>query len=126
MGDTNTQTLLGVSIAFFILSLVAVGLRCFVRVKIVRAFGWDDAVMVVALVCPWSPLFLRVFPKQRLIIIFQALNLAFTISEVTGYEYGLGKKLAYFHDRPEDFQRALLVNLTRRVSTRRTADTVSL
>lgn len=63
MGDTNTQTLLGVSIAFFILSLVAVGLRCFVRVKIVRAFGWDDTVMVVALVCPGSPSSILRLPK---------------------------------------------------------------
>ncbi|KAJ5179966.1 hypothetical protein N7492_003176 [Penicillium capsulatum] len=86
MGDSNTQSLLGVSIAFFILSFITVGARCWVRLRLVRAFGWDDATMVAAL----------------------ALNLAFTICCVIGYEYGLGRKLDYFDTRPQDFRHALL------------------
>lgn len=51
--------LVGRSLGMFIeaiimmsLSIVAVSLRTFVRVSIVRAFGWDDALMVAALVGP--------------------------------------------------------------------------
>ncbi|KAL2813365.1 hypothetical protein BJX63DRAFT_394223 [Aspergillus granulosus] len=32
------------------LAIITVALRCFVRIYIVRAFGWDDGLMVVALV----------------------------------------------------------------------------
>lgn len=47
----------GRSLAIFVvstvslsLSLISVCLRSFVRLKIVKAFGWDDALMVVAMV----------------------------------------------------------------------------
>lgn len=39
-----------VSIVMMSLSIVAVSLRTFVRLYIVRAFGWDDALMLAALV----------------------------------------------------------------------------
>ncbi|GLI76992.1 hypothetical protein PoHVEF18_005274 [Penicillium ochrochloron] len=39
-----------VSIVMMVLSIVAVSLRTFVRLYIVRAFGWDDAIMLAALV----------------------------------------------------------------------------
>lgn len=52
-----TLPLVGHSLAIFIVSAVTVGLaiiavalRCFVRLYILRAFGWDDALMVAALV----------------------------------------------------------------------------
>ncbi|KAJ5355399.1 uncharacterized protein N7496_012611 [Penicillium cataractarum] len=38
-----------VSIVMMVLSIVAVSLRTFVRLYIVRAFGWDDALMLAAL-----------------------------------------------------------------------------
>jgi hypothetical protein len=42
-----------VSIVMMSLSIATVSLRTFVRLNIVRAFGWDDALMVAALVqCP--------------------------------------------------------------------------
>ena len=54
----STMPLVGPSLAIFIvsmvmmiLSIVAVSLRIFVRLYIVRAFGWDDALMLAALVC---------------------------------------------------------------------------
>lgn len=47
----------GRSLAIFVtsavmvgLSVIAVLLRCFVRLYIVRAFGWDDGLMAIALV----------------------------------------------------------------------------
>lgn len=39
-----------VTTIFLGFSFIAVCLRCFVRLKIVNAFGWDDALMVFAMV----------------------------------------------------------------------------
>lgn len=39
-----------VTAVFFGISLVTVLLRCFVRLRVVRAFGWDDCLMVIAMV----------------------------------------------------------------------------
>jgi hypothetical protein len=39
-----------VSVVMLIISIVTVSLRVFVRVYLVRAFGWDDVLMVAALV----------------------------------------------------------------------------
>lgn len=40
-----------VTVVFLGLSFIAVSLRCFVRLRVVKAFGWDDALMVFAMVC---------------------------------------------------------------------------
>ncbi len=39
-----------VTVVFLVLSFVAVALRCFARLRLVRAFGWDDSLMVLAMV----------------------------------------------------------------------------
>lgn len=39
-----------VSIISLFLSSVAVALRCFVRLRLVKAFGWDDGLIVFAMV----------------------------------------------------------------------------
>lgn len=39
-----------VSLVMAIISFITVALRSFVRVYLVRGFGWDDALMVAALV----------------------------------------------------------------------------
>lgn len=39
-----------VSLVMMIMSIVTVSLRVFVRVYLVRGFGWDDTLMVAALV----------------------------------------------------------------------------
>ena len=36
---------------FVSIACVTVILRCYVRLRIVRSFGWDDGVMVAAMVC---------------------------------------------------------------------------
>ncbi|GAT31179.1 pectinesterase precursor [Aspergillus luchuensis] len=53
----SSMPLVGHSLAIFIcaavmmsVSIMAVALRTFVRIYTVRAFGWDDALMVIALV----------------------------------------------------------------------------
>ena len=55
----SSLPLVGHSLAIFIcaavmmsVSIMAVALRTFVRLYTVRAFGWDDALMVIALVIP--------------------------------------------------------------------------
>jgi hypothetical protein len=40
-----------VSVVMMIISIVTVSLRAFVRVYLVRGFGWDDALMIASLVC---------------------------------------------------------------------------
>lgn len=39
-----------VAAVFFALASVTTILRCYVRLAVVKAFGWDDGVMVLALV----------------------------------------------------------------------------
>ncbi|KAL2861994.1 hypothetical protein BJX68DRAFT_274002 [Aspergillus pseudodeflectus] len=39
----------GVAAAFLALSTIAVLLRCYVRLRIVKAFGWDDGIMILAM-----------------------------------------------------------------------------
>lgn len=39
-----------VTAVFFAASLITVLLRCFVRLRVVRAFGWDDGLMLSAMV----------------------------------------------------------------------------
>lgn len=48
--DSQSGTITIVTAVFFGLSVVAVILRCFVRLHLIRAFSWDDAFMLVALV----------------------------------------------------------------------------
>lgn len=48
--DSRSQAILVVTVVFLALSLVSVGLRCFVRTRVVRAFGWDDNLMLIAMV----------------------------------------------------------------------------
>ncbi|BCS21212.1 putative PTH11-like integral membrane protein [Aspergillus puulaauensis] len=48
MADQSTA-LCGVPAAFVALSSISVALRCYVRLRIVKAFGWDDFVMILAL-----------------------------------------------------------------------------
>lgn len=49
--DSRSQAILIVTSVFFAISVVSVFLRIFVRTRVVRAFGWDDITMVLAMVC---------------------------------------------------------------------------
>lgn len=40
-----------VNVLFLVLTVPTVLLRCYVRAKIIRSFGWDDWLMIVAQVC---------------------------------------------------------------------------
>lgn len=48
--EGRSQTIFIVTTVFLGLSFISVCLRCFVRLKLVRAFGWDDGLMVFAMV----------------------------------------------------------------------------
>ncbi|KAF2752105.1 hypothetical protein M011DRAFT_516460 [Sporormia fimetaria CBS 119925] len=47
-GDNRGPELLAVDVAFLSTAVTANALRCYVRVRMVRAFGWDDWLMAVA------------------------------------------------------------------------------
>ncbi|KAJ5161274.1 hypothetical protein N7492_006666 [Penicillium capsulatum] len=59
-----------VTTVFMGISFIAVCLRCFVRLRLVKAFGWDDALMVFAMI----------------------LNILFALCGITGALYGIGQK----------------------------------
>ncbi|KAH6644304.1 hypothetical protein C7974DRAFT_383291 [Boeremia exigua] len=48
--SNRLSTAIGVSIPFLVLSLIAVGLRLYIRVGVVRRPGWDDAFVTLAAV----------------------------------------------------------------------------
>lgn len=50
LDDNRNKAILIVTSVFFGISLVSVILRCFVRTQVVRAWGWDDGTMVIAMV----------------------------------------------------------------------------
>lgn len=47
----RSESIFIVTVIFLGISFLAVCLRCFVRLRLVRAFGWDDTLMVFAMVC---------------------------------------------------------------------------
>ncbi|KAJ5081082.1 hypothetical protein N7456_013320 [Penicillium angulare] len=84
--DSHSQAIRIVTAIFLAISLISVGLRVFVRTRVVKAFGKDDVFMVLAM----------------------ALNLAFAICGFLGVEYGMGRRLVHFETRPDDFAKAML------------------
>ena len=56
MAEDRSLEVRVVAAVFLALATVATALRCYVRLVIVTAFGWDDVTMLLALVrlCPRS------------------------------------------------------------------------
>lgn len=50
MVNKNGEAIIAVTAVFLGISFVAISLRCYVRLRIVKAFGWDDTVMLMAMV----------------------------------------------------------------------------
>lgn len=48
--DDRSLTVKAVAASFMSVASVTVILRCYVRLCIVKGFGWDDAMMVIAMV----------------------------------------------------------------------------
>ena len=49
--DDRSQEVKAVAATFMSVASVTVFLRCYVRLRTVKAFGWDDGAMVIAMVC---------------------------------------------------------------------------
>lgn len=49
--EGRSQSIFIITTIFLGISFIAVCLRCFVRIRLVKAFGWDDTFMVCAMVC---------------------------------------------------------------------------
>ncbi|OQE38696.1 hypothetical protein PENCOP_c008G05453 [Penicillium coprophilum] len=69
--EGRSQSIFIITAVFLGISFIAVCLRCFVRLRLVKAFGWDDALMVCAML----------------------LNILFAVCGITGSLYGIGQKL---------------------------------
>lgn len=54
--DDRTADIRAVFIVFIPLVCLSLTLRCYVRGWVVRAFGWDDGLMILAFVCTFSHL----------------------------------------------------------------------
>ncbi|PYH32862.1 ion-transporting P-type ATPase SPF1 [Aspergillus neoniger CBS 115656] len=72
----RSESIFIVTVVFLGISFIAVCLRCFVRLRLVRAFGWDDALMVFAM----------------------GLNILFALCGITGSLYGMGQKFEQLED----------------------------
>lgn len=51
-GDTQVPQLIASATLLWVLAASLVALRCYVRTKIVKAFGWEDWTLLAALVSP--------------------------------------------------------------------------
>ncbi|KAJ5519584.1 hypothetical protein N7463_000037 [Penicillium fimorum] len=69
--EGRSQSIFIVTTIFLGVSFIAVCLRCFVRIRLVKAFGWDDTLMVCAML----------------------MNILFALCGITGSLYGMGQKL---------------------------------
>jgi hypothetical protein len=60
-GDSRALPLTAVNIAALVLALTVTALRCFVRIRLLKAFGSDDWLMVAAAVCPSTETIILLF-----------------------------------------------------------------
>ena len=90
MADDKSEAIIIVTSISLGLSLLAVSLGCYVRLHLIRAFGADDYMMILAM----------------------AFNLAFAIRGIAGGSTGLGKKIEYFADKPNNMRDSLRVCYT--------------
>jgi cation-transporting ATPase 13A1 len=98
-----------VTLVFFVLSFIAVALRCFVRLRLVRAFGRDDSLMLLAMVSiPPVPTSL-IGLANTLCYIIQALNVLFAVCGITGSFNGLGQKTEELRHDNLSVEKALFV-----------------
>jgi hypothetical protein len=82
--------LFAVTIAFLVLAWVTVGLRCFTRLKIIKAFGLDDYLIVVSLVSIAFPGLMQ-HKLGHLLTISQLVFTVFCSCQLAGIHYGIGR-----------------------------------
>lgn len=85
--ESKAPAELAVCIVFLVLTYLAVGARCYVRACIIKSFGWDDGLMVVALV-RWNALAFSTRPTNAsfrsslMYGLFQSLSSRISMEEV--------------------------------------------
>ena len=84
--DDRSQEVKAVAATFMSVASVTVFLRCYVRLRIVKAFGWDDGAMVIAMVC-----FFFVSIDWRSLTGGQLFYFMFSGCMIGGSLYGTGK-----------------------------------
>ena len=85
--EGRSQSIFIVTTVFLGISFIAVVLRCFVRIRLVKAFGWDDTLMVCAMVCMIDSCAI-----ETGLIELQLLNILFALCGITGAFYGMGQR----------------------------------
>ncbi|XRM42309.1 putative cation-transporting ATPase 1 [Aspergillus tubingensis] len=83
--EGRSEVLVAVSVVVMAISLLTVSFRCFVRWRMLKAFGWDDTLMVLAMV----------------------LDIVLTACAIAGAKDGVGRHLSNFHSFDE-FHHAML------------------
>ncbi|BCS04217.1 uncharacterized protein AKAW2_80018A [Aspergillus luchuensis] len=83
--EARSEVLVAVSVVVMAISLLTVSFRCFVRWRMLKAFGWDDTLMVLAMV----------------------LDIVLTACAIAGAKDGVGRHLSNFHSFDE-FHHAML------------------
>ena len=73
--EGRSKSIFIVTTIFLGISFICVCLRCFVRIKLVKAFGWDDALMVFAMVIE------RLFSRKPVPDLSELLTIKSTVSE---------------------------------------------
>lgn len=90
--EKQDPLLFNVTIAFLILTWIAVGLRIYCRAIVVRSFGIDDKLIIFSLVCISSG---RLAPLNRQSLCFidnlQLTCTGFLIGHIVGIAYGMGQ-----------------------------------
>src|SRR5437016_2108595 len=101
------KAIVAVHAALWGLAFIAVASRCYVRIRMKRAFGWDDGLMVLAMVCTafsWeeNKTTSTDFPGKL-------FNTFFLITSIYGPKYGVGKHLTDVIVHPENIAISLKV-----------------
>lgn len=118
--EARSEVLVAVSVVVMAISLLTVSFRCFVRWRMLKAFGWDDTLMVLAMVR--NPLEISVSPDpittvwqlsqgsldDESLTCFQVLDIVLTACAIAGAKDGVGRHLSNFHSFDE-FHHAMLV-----------------
>ncbi|KAL2864848.1 uncharacterized protein BJX67DRAFT_383476 [Aspergillus lucknowensis] len=86
MLEGRSKAIIIVIAVTFALSLATVSLRCWVRLRLVRSFGWDDGFMVLAM----------------------AFNVSFAICGLVGASFSIGRRLMDLDNPIHDAQMGLL------------------
>ncbi|GAT21991.1 cation-transporting ATPase 4 [Aspergillus luchuensis] len=117
--EARSEVLVAVSVVVMAISLLTVSFRCFVRWRMLKAFGWDDTLMVLAMVR--NPLEISVSPDpittvwqlsqgsldDESLTCFQVLDIVLTACAIAGAKDGVGRHLSNFHSFDE-FHHAML------------------